>query len=133
MKAVPKELKWVEKRAACKVEEVFNQLCLEIQDDIIAINGILYKELYFQQDSLSDGSIVIGQPRRNPRVTVTIGIVDRRILVIDQATQAKWSAGVGLNDEGRCVLKSEDGSEWETWQFRKMALEELFFGQGSLS
>jgi hypothetical protein len=106
---------------------VFHQLCIEIQGDIIAINGIKYKELYFQQDSLSDGSIVIGQPKRIPRLTVNIGIVDQQIVVQDQATPDRWAVRVGLNNEGRCVLKLEDGSELETWQFRKKALDALFF------
>jgi hypothetical protein len=124
---IPQELNWVQKRAACNVAEVFHQLCLEIRDDIIAINGILRKELYFKQDSLSDGSIVIAQPQRTPRIAVTIGIVEQQIMVQDQAAATRWSVRVGLNNEGRCVLKLEDGSELETWQFRKKALDALFF------
>jgi hypothetical protein len=128
MNNVPQELNWVEKRAGCNIADVFARLCLEIQDDIIAINAIKYKEFYFQQDSLKDGSIVIGQPKRTPRVTVMIGVVDQKIMVRDQATQEQWSVTVGLNNEGRCVLRLEDISELETWQFRKKALDALFFG-----
>jgi hypothetical protein len=129
---VPQELNWVEKRAACNIAEMFDKLCLEIQDDIIAINAVKYKEFYFKQDSLSDGSIVIGQPKRTPRVTVMIGIVEQKIMVQDQATPDRWSVSVGLNDEGRCVLKLEGGSELETWQFRKKALDALFFADWQL-
>ncbi len=129
MSTVPPELNWVEKRAACKVAEVFHQLCIEIGNDIIAINGIKYKELYFKQESLRDGTIVIGQPNRTPRLTVSIGVVDQQITVRDQATPDEWSVRVGLNSEGRCTLKLEDGTELEQWQFRKKALENLFFGE----
>jgi hypothetical protein len=128
MSTVPRVLNWVEKRAACNLAEVFHQLCIEIGNDIIAINSLKYKELYFKQESLSDGTIVIGQPNRTPRLTVSIGIVDQQITVQDQATPDRWSVRVGLNSEGRCVLKVEDGSEMETWQFRKKALDVLFFG-----
>jgi len=38
-------------------------------------------------------------------------------------------ATVGLNDEGRCILRLEDMTELEQWQFRKRALESLFFGR----
>jgi len=127
MSTITQVFNWVEKRAACNIAEVFHQVCIEIGNDIITINGIKYKELYFKQESLSDGTIVIGQPSRNPRVVVSIGIVDQQIIVQDQATPDKWSVRVGLNIEGRCVLKAEDGSEMETWQFRKKALEGLFF------
>jgi hypothetical protein len=34
---------------------------------------------------------------------------------------------IGLNDEGRCVLR-ENGAEFEEWQVRKLALESMFFG-----
>jgi hypothetical protein len=128
MSTVPRVLNWVEKRAACNLAEVFHQLCIEIGNDIIAINSLKYKELYFKQESLSDGTIVIGQPNRTPRSTVSIGIVDQQITVQDQATPDRWSVRVGLNSEGRCVLKVEDGLEMETWQFRKKALDVLFFG-----
>jgi hypothetical protein len=128
MSTIPQELNWVEKRAGCNIVEVFNRLCMEIANDIIAINGIKYKEFYFKQESLSDGTIVIGQPNRTPRLTVAIGIVDQKIVVVDQATADRWSVRVGLNNEGRCTLKLEDGTELEQWQFRKKALEELFFG-----
>ena len=128
MNTVPQELNWVEKRAACNLAEVFHQLCMEIADDIIAINGMKPKELCFRQDSLSDGSIVIGQPMRTPRVTVMIGIVDQEIMVRNQLKREEWSATVGLNDVGRCVLRLRNGSELETWQFRKKALDALFFG-----
>ncbi len=127
MSTIPDSLNWVEKRAACNVAEVFNRIALEIQDDIIAINAIKYKELYFHLDALADGTLVIGQPNRHPRMTVSIGVADKEIVVIDQATPGKWSVHVGLNDEGRCVLKGENGTELETWQFRKRALDTLFF------
>lgn len=127
MSTVPQTLNWVEKRAACRVEEVFNQLCIEIESDIIAINGLLRKELYFKQETLRDGTLVIGQPSRYPRVTVSIGIIEQQIAVRDQATPNEWAVRVGLNNEGRCVLKLEDDSELETWQFRKKALDALFF------
>ncbi len=34
---------------------------------------------------------------------------------------------VGINDEGRCVLKDDEDKEYEQWQVRKLALEKLFF------
>jgi len=122
-------LDWVAKRAACNLAAIYHQLCLEIDNDIIAVNALRDdKEMHFRRDSLADGSIVIGQPQRIPRVTVTIGIVDQTILVRNQAAQEQWSAMVGLSNECRCVLRLvQDKSELETWQFRKKALDALFF------
>ncbi len=131
---IPRELNWVEARATCTIAKVFDQLCIGVANDIIAVNAIKYKELYFKQESLRDGTIVIGQPNGTPRVTVAIGIADQKIMVRDQATPIEWSVVVGLNDEGRCTLRlcNEKGEstacEMEQWQFRKKALESLFFG-----
>ena len=100
MNSIPQELNWVEKRAACNIAEVFHQLCLEIGSDIIAINTTKHKDdlfLHFQQDSLQDGSVVIGQPKRTPRVTVMIGIVDQKIMVRNQATQEQDRKSTRLN------------------------------------
>jgi hypothetical protein len=39
MKVIPQELNWVEKRAACTVATIFNELRLAIESDISAINA----------------------------------------------------------------------------------------------
>ena len=63
-----------------------------------------------------------------PRATVIVGIQNDRLTVFQDWDKKSWSASVGLNREGRCILKLEDGTELEQWQFRKKALEGLFFG-----
>jgi hypothetical protein len=66
-----------------------------------------------------------------PRVVVKIGIVGEEIEVRDGAQNKIWRVRVGLNDEGRCLLRHQDGetvTELEQWQFRKRALEGLFLG-----
>jgi hypothetical protein len=135
MSAVPPDLKWVEIRAACTVANVFNQLCDGVKDDVFAINTTrgFAGENVFKADLHSSGTtIFVGQPNRLPRRRVAIGVVGDRIEV-----EQEWegglhlSASIGLNNEGRCVLKMKEAEkeiELEQWQFRKMALENLFFG-----
>jgi hypothetical protein len=51
-----------------------------------------------------------------------------RIVVKEEWRKKTWSVAIGLNNEGRCTLRLDDGTELEQWQFRKMALSGLFFG-----
>jgi hypothetical protein len=127
---VPHDLDWVARRAACNVGQVFDELCVGIRKDIDAINQArgLKEPAHFAANLLSDNStIVVGQPNRTPRVVVKIGIAEESIGVSDASQGLEWSVTVALNDEGRCVLKCEDGVLLEQWQFRKKALDHLFF------
>src|SRR5258708_5596645 len=132
MNTVPQELDWVSKRATCTIGHVFNKLCNEIEGDVSTINtarGLSEGNVFLASMSQSGFSIVVGQSNRVPRRVAVIGIDENRITV-----EQKWNGGeqwgvtVGLNDEGRCTLRLEDSTELEQWQFRKRALEGLFFG-----
>jgi hypothetical protein len=134
MNTVPQELNWVEKRAACTIAQVFNQLCDGITNDVAAYNSIrqLSEGSKFRADMHSSGrTIFVAQPNQIPRARVAIGIVEDRIAVHEEWNGKKWSVTIGLNDEGRCTLriKFDDEKEagLEQWQFRKKALESLFF------
>lgn len=131
MNTIPQELNWVEKRAACSVVQLFNELITGINDDIALFNSInqFPEGQKFAGDMTRDGTtICIGQHGIQVRPIVYIGIDGSKIAVRDMVKQVNWSAQAKLNQEGRCILKLEDGTELEKWQFRKKALEELFFG-----
>jgi hypothetical protein len=134
---VPRELNWVEVRSACTVAKVFNALRNEIAEDVEAANQVLSipETSRYQVDVHSDGStIYVGRPNMLSRARVIIGVSNGRIAVNEEWSGTKWSASIGLNDEGRCTLRlcDEKGEptalEMEHWQFRKKALESLFFG-----
>ncbi|HEY5329005.1 MAG TPA: hypothetical protein VIJ79_03900 [Acidobacteriaceae bacterium] len=133
MNQVPQELNWVEKRAACTVAKVFNQLCNGIIEDVQSTNSVrqLPADSQFQADMNPKGNAIrVAQPAAIPRARVSVGIANERIAVQEEWANGKhWSATVGLNDEGRCTLRLEDGTELEQWQFRKRALESLLFGE----
>jgi hypothetical protein len=130
MSTVPHDLNWVEKRAACTIGRVFNEICDGIDEDVRAINEArnLFGDFQFQADLHTERTTVfVGQPGRVPRVRVLVGIVDNQIEVRNEVTKETWRVSIGLNNEGRCSLRLADNSELEQWQFRKMALEGLFF------
>ncbi|HTV81835.1 MAG TPA: hypothetical protein VME18_04230 [Acidobacteriaceae bacterium] len=129
MSIVPQELDWVSTRAACNIEQVFDELCLGIQKDIEAINhakGVSEEDKFAA--NMTNKTIVVAQSGRMPRIVVKIGIVGESIVVADAATVTQWQAHVAVNDAGRCTLRLEDRTELEQWQFRQKALQRLFFG-----
>lgn len=130
MSTIPQELNWVGKRAACTIAKVFNQLCDGITNDVAVVNAArgLAGDSQFSATMHSDGStIFVGQPNRIPRRRIIVGAGDGRIVVEQDWNRQRWSASIGLNNEGRCTLRLDDGAELEQWQFRKKALESLFF------
>lgn len=131
MNSVPQELNWVEKRAACTVAEVFNELRSGIDDDVAIMNAArqLTTGTCFSATLLQSGTgVVIGRPKQIPNRRVLVAIAGDKLQVKDEGSGSDWSASVALNNEGRCILRLEDGVELEQWQFRKKALEGLFFG-----
>lgn len=127
---IPQELNWVELRAACSAERLFVELQSGIENDVAAINRVGNVEpdsqYRFMAQATTDGRVfVVRQAGGGPRVK--LGVHKGRIFVEDEATPSKWSARVTFSNEGRCRLKLDEGDEIEQWQFRKMALHNLFF------
>ena len=131
---IPRELDWVSKRAACSVRTIFKELVEGIENDVISINGTLNEyEDKFAATMLSDNAtIVIGKQGFSRAYSrVKVGISDKSIVAVDEAAKNTITATVSLNTEGRCVLRlAPDGTQIEQWQFRMMALQSIFFGDG---
>jgi hypothetical protein len=125
----PRELDWVEKRATCTAEAMFLQLANGVQVDVKARNAIGNDGNFAAEFSGDKRALVIGETGAWARKErVRIFPLGRNIEVRDEICGAAFSAEVFLNDEGRCKLRLKDGIELEQWQFRRLALEALFFG-----
>ena len=130
VKQVPREPDWVSVCFECSAIRIFRELCEGIEADVEAINQIKDMGITpFGANLTRDKStIVVGQYNvTSPRPRVSIGVVDDRIVVRDEASQREWSATVRVNNEGRCTLRLESGVELEQWQFRMGALQDLSF------
>jgi hypothetical protein len=102
---------------------------LGIDNDVAALNQIP-DQIRVAAQMLSDNStLVVAQINVPAMVRVKIGIVGDRIETSREVGREGLSARVTLNNIGRCMLVLDDGTELEQWQFRKMALEGLFFGE----
>jgi hypothetical protein len=134
MSTIPQDLNWVEKRAACSADQVFRELQTGIENDIAYRNAIrgtgpLVTGNFIAQLT-SDGKVlIVAEEGPWSKGRLKIFAMDGRIEVRNEIANTNWAAKVIFSDEGRCKLKLEDdGRELEQWQFRKLALESLFFG-----
>lgn len=133
MITIPQQLDWVAKRAQCTAAGVFKDLWDAVRGDVDAINtareltGLsVFKAKMVRPDEMSVCQTDV------PLAPITLFSLsgDRIVVTPGLAGREPWSARVGLNDQGRCTLRFEVGSEkieLEQWQFRKRALEEIFF------
>ncbi len=129
MSTVPLELNWVEKRVACSAEQLFKEIQTGIENDIASMNAIPPSEGNFVAQLTSDGKVlVVAHNGPWSKGRVKLFVQSGKIEVRNEITQTQWWAAVIFSDEGRCRLRLEDGRELEQWQFRKKALESLFFG-----
>jgi len=134
MEQAPQELNWVKVRAECTVDLVFEQLRRETEVDVARRNEYLSESqkkngVSFSVEDRDDGSFVVYRRGSGLAGSVSFGIVGSSILAID-AIGTTIEAKVGMNDSGRCMLRVNEPKsilEIETWQFRKKALEPLFF------
>jgi hypothetical protein len=127
--AAKSEFNWVKVRAECTIQSVFKQLRREIDLDVAwrneQLSGSSKNGVSLVLEDKDDHSFVVY--RRGPGLagSISFGIFGSFLKVID-SVGITIDATVGMNDYGRCVLRM-DGSEMETWQFRKRTLEDLFF------
>ncbi len=130
MSTTPNEIDWVTKRAACSAARVFRELCQGIEGDVQRINSVaqLREREHFTVELNPEGTTIgIGKPHLSPRRRVLVTLDGNVIKVHLDGVENDWQACVGLNDQWRCIFKLQDGTELEQWQFRKKALEALFF------
>lgn len=135
MSTIPQELNWVQKRAECSAEKVFRELQIGVENDVAAANeakrlaGNFFPDTRLATKLTADGRVFVVAQINIAGPRVVFFLHDKKIQARDEVRSATWTATLALNDEGRCKLKiEEDDRLLEQWQFRRLALEGLFFG-----
>jgi hypothetical protein len=125
------EFNWVKARAACSAAKVFQQLRRELEDDVKTRNALRAESADYGFDTHSDaGSITVFIQGSNVRPrSVTFEQTAAGIAAFDETGKRVYDSVLTLSDAGDCRLRVS-GRELEFWQFRKLVLEGLFFGEG---
>lgn len=125
------EFDWVTARSNCSVVMIFERLKSAVQDDVNKRQQLRRKSEFGYQYGFSVDidqtriSVILKEPTA-PAEAVVFYLKEDSIDVVNGSGKHKFKATPTINDEGECRLKVS-GQERELWQFRKMALEELFF------
>ena len=132
---IPINFDWVAERSKCSIHQVFKQLELEIEEDVTKRKSLLglKTQTQFSISTLTSNRfsvIRVDDPISCLSVQVDFALVDGKITAQSQQYNVDLAATITLNNEGRCKLKIGN-DELEHWQFRRMALEALFFGYPS--
>lgn len=89
------------------------------------------REIEFDFSASVEGFIVtrVDKVQNKQHVTrVYFELAKEEILVLDDARNVVIKAELTLNNDGECKLKLKNSEELDSWQFRRMALQQLFFG-----
>lgn len=120
------EFNWVKERQKCSAVAIFERLRNEVEQDVEIRNGLrgplpLYS---YHFSSTTTAFTVTLEETNQPHRTARFFLEDEVISV--EVNEQSMRATVTLNDAGECTLKIGN-NEIGFWQFRKRALEKLFF------
>jgi len=129
---VPEQLKWVHARAQCSLPHVFKELEQGARDDAEEAQSLVPErsELRFSVATTSSHRFSVvrtDDPMSGTSRSIDFLLTKDQIEVYRDYSELLYSASLTLNDEGKCRLKVGD-KELTQWQFRRTALEKLFFG-----
>src|SRR5579872_6213913 len=122
---------WVGKRSECSISQVFAELKQDVERDVRRRNELRKGPTYeyeFRLAASADSITVTVDGRGTTGNQPSISFIHHghTIIVRDAQNRLLVEATLTLNSEKQCVFKV-DRRERESWQFRMMALETLFF------
>ena len=118
---------WVTKRSQCSLPRVFKTLILEVQEDVDTRNALRPNNAPYSFSMLENGAdLTVSLSGEGVRVSVVFSLAPHAILVRDDLGKALFEVTLSFSDEGECKLRVNE-KEYELWQVRRMALEDLLF------
>jgi hypothetical protein len=120
------EFNWVKERGKCSPSLAFERLRGEVRQDVEdrnAIRGPIPSHAYlFQSDSSTSFTVILSGNQLHSSVRF---LLSGEVISVEIHEQ-RLDATLTLQDTGECVFKL-GREEVGFWQFRKRALEKLFF------
>jgi hypothetical protein len=128
VKIPPVDFDWVTARGECSVKSMFVSLLVGVRADVTARNKLAKpKTVRFEgQETMRTFIVARYDDLQDGIATATFGYDGDKLTVLLNGT-LKAEATLTLNKKRECRLLV-NGEELEQWQFRKMALESIFFG-----
>jgi hypothetical protein len=127
VKKGPPQFDWVTQRSACTLPKVFAALRQQVEADVKTRNDLRpnYAPYEFSLTENIEQFAVILKAKDVSR-SVTFRLADNAISVHDDKDAPIFQVTIAFNDRGECKLYVNE-QERESWQIRRMALENLLF------
>ncbi len=118
---------WVAERSSCSLPKVFQALRAQVEEDVKTRNGLRPKNSPYEfsvEEVESDFSVVFVSG--DVRKSVTFSLAEHGILVRGDKGEQMFEVRLAFTDDGQCQMIVNE-KHLESWQVRRMALEELLF------
>jgi len=121
---------WVGERSKCSVASIFENLKTQIEGDVKrrnALHGTSETPPPYQfHFGIENDTISVRLEGSNLLQSVSFRLRRNTIEVLDHERKPMFTGTATLNNDGECRIKV-NAEELTSWQFRKKALEYLFF------
>jgi hypothetical protein len=118
---------WVTERSSCSLPKVFQSLRIQVEEDVKTRNALRPKNSPYEfsvEETGSDFKILfVGADVRR---SVTFSLAEHGILVRGDKGDQMFEVSLIFTNDGECQLIVNE-KHLESWQVRRMALEELLF------
>ena len=118
---------WVTMRSSCSLPKIFKELRLEVEEDIKTRNALRPNNSPYEFSVSEKGQdFTVLLDAKDLKQSVTFSLADHAILVRDDKGNQVLEMTLKFDDHGECKLYV-NGQERESWQVRRMALEDIMF------
>ena len=118
---------WVTQRSACSLPKIFNDLRVQVEEDVKARNALRPNNSPYEFSVEEKGAdFMVLLKTKDARRSVAFNLAEHAIVVRDDQGDPMFEVTVTFNDAGECRLHVND-KERELWQVRRTALENLMF------
>ncbi len=126
--AMENEFDWVNARANCSIGLLFEQLKTQVEKDMDTRQALCKGPPYYYafRFKVENNTIIALIEGHRLHESVTFRLSGNAIEVMGRDGKLSFNGIATLNNDGNCRLRV-NGDELELWQFRKKALEDLFF------
>jgi hypothetical protein len=118
---------WVTERSSCSLPKVFQSLRSQVEEDVKTRNALRPKNSPYEfsvEETGSDFTVLF--VAKDIRRSVTFSLAEHGILVRSDKSDQMFEVKLNFTDNGECQLSVNDQRR-DSWQVRRMALEELLF------
>ena len=118
---------WVTERSSCSLPKVFQALRLQVEEDVKTRNALRPNNSPYEFSVAENGpDFTVILKAKDVHSAVIFSLTEHAILVQNDKGNRMFEVTLTFNDQGECRL-SAGGKERDSWQVRRMALEELLF------